>query len=192
MIPSLQEIQSALYGAWLLFKYDARGLAFFEDSVPAFWRSFFAAVIVAPAFLLLRLVETAEGTAEAGPGLLPTLLVEAIAYVIVWTAFPLALHYLCRAMDRQEHYLRAVIAFNWSVVIQIGLILPVHLIAAGGLLPPALASVAVFAVLIVTLFYQGFIARAALEVVPVQAALVVALDVAISLTVQGLAAGMLS
>ena len=192
MIPSTREILSAIYGAWALFKLDPRGLEFFEDSVPAFWRSFFAAVIVAPGFALLRVIDFAETEAESGAGFLPTLLVELIAYVIIWTAFPLALHYLCLAIDRPERYLRTVIAINWSVVIQIALTLPVHLIAVSGILSPGLASLAIFVVLVVTLFYEGFVARTALEVTPPLAALVVAIDVAISLAVHGLASGLLA
>jgi hypothetical protein len=85
-----------------------------------------------------------------------------------------------------------VIALNWSVVIQIALTLPVHLIAASGILPPGLASLAILAVVLVTLFYEGFVARTALEVSPPLAALVVAIDVAISLAVQALINGMLA
>ena len=80
MIPSTREILSAIYGAWALFKLDPRGLELFEDSVPAFWRSFFAAVIVAPGFALLRVIDFAETEAESGAGFLPTLLVE-LAYI---------------------------------------------------------------------------------------------------------------
>jgi hypothetical protein len=189
MIPSTREILSAIYGAWTLLKLDPRGLDFFEVSVEAFWRSFFAAVIAAPGFALLRAIDYAE--AESGSGFLPTLVVEFIAYVIVWAAFPLALHYLCLAIDRQQHYLRAVIALNWSVVIQIALTVPVHLIAVSGILSPGLASLAIFVVLMVTLFYAGFVARAALEITPPLAALVVAIDVVISLMVKALASGML-
>ncbi len=190
MIPSAREIQSALYGAWTLFKLDPRGLEFFEDSIPAFWRSFFAAVIVAPGFAILQVVDLVDTERSAGP--LATLFVELTAYVVIWAGFPLALHYLCQGIDRQERFLRAVIALNWSVVIQIALTLPVHLIAASGILSPGFASLAILAVLVVTLFYEGFVARVALEVSPRLAALVVAIDVAISFAVQTLVNGMLA
>jgi hypothetical protein len=190
MIPSAREIQSALYGAWCLFKLDPRGLEFFEDSIPAFWRSFFAAVIVLPGFAILQLVDLVETEVSAGP--LATLLVELIAYVVIWAGFPLALHYLCQGLGRQERFLRTVIALNWSVVIQIALTLPVHLIAASGILSPGLASLAILAVVLVTLFYEGFVASTALEVSPPLAALVVAIDVAISFAVQALINAMLA
>ncbi|HEX9771483.1 MAG TPA: hypothetical protein VGA50_20085 [Kiloniellales bacterium] len=182
MIPSALEIQSAIYGAWTLFKFDSRGLEFFEDSVPAFWRSFFAAVIVAPGFAVLRLMDHLESEHGADP--LAIALVEAIAYVVVWAGFPLALHYLARGFDREKRYLIAVVALNWSVVIQVALSLPVHLVAASGILAPGLATLAVLAVLVVTLFYEGFVVRTALQVPPPLAAVVVGVDVAISLAVQ--------
>lgn len=190
MIPSAREIQSALYGAWLLFKLDRRGLEFFEDSVPAFWRSFFAAVIVLPGFAILQWVDGADSEMSAGP--LSILLVELIAYVVIWAGFPLALHHLCQGIGRETRFVRTVIALNWSVVIQIALTLPVHLIAASGILGSGLSTLAIVAVILVTLFYEGFVAHTALEVSPPMAALVVAIDVAISLAVQALVSGMLA
>ena len=92
MIPTVREIQSSLYGAWLLFKLDPRGLEFFEDSIPAFWRSFFAAVIVLPGFAMLQLVDLVETEVSAGP--LATLVVELIAYVVI--IFDCCRHDCCR------------------------------------------------------------------------------------------------
>jgi hypothetical protein len=190
MIPSTREIQAAVYGAWLLFRLDARGLVFFEDSVEAFWRSFFAAVIVFPGFAVLALIDLADSEVSAGP--MAILLVELIGYVIVWLGFPLALYYLSRGFDREQYFLRTVIALNWSVVVQIAIILPVHAIAASGILTPGFQSLAIFAAAVVTLFYAGFVVRTALEVSPPIAALVVAVDVIISLAVQALVIGMLA
>jgi hypothetical protein len=190
MIPTTREILAAIYGAWTLFKLDPRGLEFFEDSVPAFWRSFFAAVIVAPGFAILRLMDHLESEQSVDP--LAAVLLEVIAYVIIWVGFPLALYYLARGLGRPERYVIAVVALNWSVVIQIALSLPVHLIAASGILSPGLATLAVLAVLVVTLFYEGFVVHTALQVPPPLAALVVAIDVAISLAVNALVDGMLT
>ena len=182
MIPSAQEVLSAVYGAWTLFKLDPRGLAFFEDSVPAFWRSFFAAVIVAPGVAVLRVMDHIESGHTADP--LGIAVVEVFAYVVVWAGFPLALYYLARGFDREKRYLLAVVALNWSTVIQIAVSLPIHLIAASGVLTPGLATLAVVAVLIVTLFYEGFVARTALQVTAPLAAVVVGVDVAIGVAVQ--------
>jgi len=190
MIPSTREILSAVYGAWTLFKLDPRGLAFFEDSVPACWRSFFAAVIVAPGFVILRLMQYLESEQSVDP--LAVVVVEAIAYVVVWAGFPLALYYLARGFDRPERYVLAVVALNWSVVIQIALSLPVHLVAASGLLPTGLATLALLVVLGVTLFYEGFVVRTALEIPPPLAALVVAIDFVISFVVDNFVDAMLT
>jgi hypothetical protein len=190
MIPTTREILSAIYGAWTLFKLDPRGLAFFEDSVAAFWRSFFAAVIVAPGFVILRLIQYSESEQSVDP--LAAATVEAIAFVVVWTAFPLALYYLAQGFDKAERYVIAVVALNWSVTIQVALSLPVHLIAVSGILPPGLATLALLTVLVVTLFYEGFVVRTALEIPPQLAALVVAIDFIISFVVDRFVDAMLT
>ena len=190
MIPTTREVLSSVYGAWTLFKLDPRGIAFFEDSLGAFWRSFFAAVIVAPGFAILRLMEHLESAQSVDP--LGAAVIEAIAYVVVWVGFPLALYYLAQGFGRPERYVLAVVALNWSVVIQIALSLPVHLVAASGILSQGLATLAVLVVLVVTLFYEGFVVRTALKVPTPLAALVVAVDIAISVAVQALVSGMLA
>ena len=147
-------------------------------------------MIVFPGFAILALIDLADREVSAGP--VAILLIELIAYVVIWAGFPLALYYLSRGFDRQQYFVRTVIALNWSVVIQIAIILPVHVIAASGIFSPGLQALAIFAAAVVTLFYAGFVVRTALEVSPPIAALVVAVDVAISLAVQALVNGMLA
>ena len=110
---------------------------------------------------------------------------ELIGYVTVWAGFPLALYYFCQGIGRQGRFLRTATALNWSAVVQILLILPVYLIAAGGILSPGFATLAAFVVVMVTLFYIGFIAHTALEVSPPIAALVVAIDPTVELLGSG-------
>lgn len=189
-IPSLQEVLAAIYGAWRLFRFDPRGLQLFEDSVPACLRSFFAAVIVAPGFALIRLVDLMGS--ELTTGFLGILLVETLAYVIIWTAFPLALYYMSRAIGRDSRYLLAVTALNWSVVIQTAILLPVYLVTATGILTPGFVALATLIAFVVTLLYEGYVARAALEVSPIMAAWVVGVDVAISFGVNSVVDGLLA
>jgi len=47
------DIAKALHGAWRLARFDRAGLAFFGHDEAAFIRSFGAAVIIYPAFLVL-------------------------------------------------------------------------------------------------------------------------------------------
>ena len=48
MIPDQQEVIRSIYGAWRLPWLDRSGMGHFNLSVDGFWRSFFAAVLVAP------------------------------------------------------------------------------------------------------------------------------------------------
>ncbi len=189
-IPSSQEAFTAIYGAWRLFRFDPRGLTLFEDSVPACIQSFFAAVIVAPGFALIRLVDY-QGT-EPATGFLGILLAETLAYVIIWTAFPLALFYLSRAIGRESRYLLAVTALNWGVVIQTAILLPVYLVIATDVLTPGFIALATLVAFVVTLVYEGYVARVALEISPIMAAWIVGVDVAISFGVNSVVDGLLA
>lgn len=182
MMPSTREIVTSVYGAWLLLRFDARGLGFFEDSVPAFWRSFFAAVIVAPGHAILVAVHHGELERSAGP--FDVLVIEALSYVILWTAFPVVLYQLAHALGRAERYVITVVAVNWSGVIQIAISLPAHALVASGVLPSAFAGLLSLAIFAVVTVYEWFIVRTALTVSPLAAAGVVFLDIVLSFMIR--------
>jgi hypothetical protein len=188
-MPSVREIVYAVYGAWRLLRFEARGLTFFEDSVPAFWRSFFAAAIVAPAYLIMTVTHLANSEAEAGP--LQVLTVELPAYVILWTALPLALFYITRAIGKEDRFLIAVIALNWSAIIHVALSLPIHLVTQAQLIPPPIGDLLSLGLFVFLLIYEWFIVRTALTVGGLAAAAVVLLDVFLSFAIRGAADGML-
>lgn len=184
-MPSVREIAFAVYGAFLLLRFDRRGLAYFEESVAAFWRSFFAAVIVAPAHVLLIAWHLTELNISAGPLRLVT--VEILAYVITWTALPLALYYVTRIIGKEERFIIAVVAINWSAVIQMAISLPVYVSIEAGLLPASAGPIATLGVFVILLVYEWFIARTALIISPMGAAGIVFLDVVLSFTARGAA-----
>ena len=87
MIPDRVEVLHSLYGAWRLAMLDVSGMRHFNLSVEGFWRSFFAAVIVAPGYALLVVQRTLDR--PEGYALGSTVVVESIAYVVAWAAFPI-------------------------------------------------------------------------------------------------------
>ena len=93
-----RETGNAIFGAWQLAKFDVNGLQYFENTPAAFWRSFSAAVIVLPAYAILVLLRLADHPVAAGP--FTVLVVQSIAYVIGWVAFPLVMNYVTRATNR--------------------------------------------------------------------------------------------
>lgn len=180
---SVREAGIGLFGAWQLAKYDAQGLRFFDNTVIACRRSFYAAVIVLPAYVIL--VVLVLGEIPVAVGGVSVLVIEGIAYVIGWTAFPLAMYYLTRIIDRDRFYCRYIAAYNWSRVLRISLLFVVTAIAASGVMPAALAGLLRFLVIIAILAYQWFIARVGLEVSAPGACGIVLLDLVISLMLDG-------
>ena len=109
---STAEIARAVYGAWRLALLDRKGLDCFDSTIEAYWKSFNAAVIVAPAYALLLALRLAEVDTRAG--FLPLAIVETLAYIIGWVAFPLIMIYVCDRIGRFDRYLRYIVAHNWS------------------------------------------------------------------------------
>lgn len=183
--PSAAEIAGWLEGAWRLACRDPDGMRRFDGSLDGFWKSFFAAVVALPFFALL--VGFRDLPAEPRGGMGVVVIVEAIAYVATWAAFPLAMLYVSRAMRRENRYLAFIAAFNWSAVIQVLLFLAATGLSESGLLPDAVAQGIAFGVTMLVLVYEWFVVRVGLAVGGLAATGVVALDLAIGIFVNGVA-----
>jgi len=177
----LQDLSAGIYGAWRLAWADPRGLAYFDASERGFWQSFWAAAIAAPAYALVVGINLATpeelGGAQIDGGRL--LLIELIAYVMGWTAFPLAMVTIAQKLGRDEHYARYIVASNWGGVIEMTAFLPA--VAVSETVPalsvlPALVGCAMFA-------YQWFIARTALALSNRQALIPVAVNFALGVAI---------
>ena len=157
-MPDRAEIVSSIYGAYRLARLDQTGMTHFNLSVEGFWRSFFAALIVAPGYALL----VSERLLEDGDlGLGRFALVEGAAYVLGWVAFPLAALFLTQALDLSRNYVALIVAANWAAVIQIAILLAGQIV--GLVLPVVLASLILIGITGAVLFYQWFVVRTALE-----------------------------
>lgn len=177
-VPAWTEVQLAVGGALRLAIGDRRGLALFDASVDGFWRSFRAALICYPLYLLLLALHVASAQwAASGAGRI--VLVETIAFIISWTAFPLAILPLSRWLGREDRFLAFMVAYNWSQIPQTALFVLVGFDAATGLFAPSSAPVAQLVATVAVLVYEWYIARVALAVSGAQATLVVIADVTI-------------
>ena len=161
MIPTRQEIVASCYGAWRLLALDKSGLGYFDPSIQGFWKSFFAAVLVVPGYLLILFFTLQNVAIEAGP--LRFALVEIITYVIIWTAFPLAMFYLTMVIDRQAEYRLHIVAYNWAQLIEVLIAAPLIMLVLGDLLPESLGNDLVLAVDIAIQIYKWYIAKTALR-----------------------------
>ena len=189
MIPDAGHVIAALTGACRLLRFDATGFEFFDKSIDGFWRSFFCAAIILPPYVLLIILRMDD--AELSHPFLRIVLVEGIAYVIGWTAFPLVMAYIADVMDRAGRYPGYIVAYNWSSAPQVVLMLAVALLRAADLLPGAMETGLHVGMMLYLMAVQWFVARRALEIAPAPAALVVALDFFLSFLIAMIAAAML-
>ena len=174
-VPAWLEVQLAVGGALRLARGDPRGLGFFDTSIDGFWRSFRAAAICYPFFLILLASRVSAAHWEAS-GMPRIVIVETIGYVISWVAFPLLMLPLSRWLGREDRFLAFMVAYNWSQLPQTALFVVLAANSAAGLLPHALAQFADFAAAVAVLLYEWYIARVALAVSASQAVPVVLLD----------------
>ncbi|MBX6322957.1 MAG: hypothetical protein IRY94_14100 [Rhodospirillaceae bacterium] len=179
----MSEIRRAFRGAWRLAHADPGGLALFDRSVDGFWRSFRAALVVAPAYAVqLALQFTARPPAA---GWARVVAVEAIAYAVGWLAFPVVMHWVCRLLGREEAYVGYIVAYNWSSLVQVLVWMPALLLAYAGL-----GVLVLLAGQIGLLVYQWFIARTALAIDGLSAAAVAGLDLVLGYAIGSLADSM--
>jgi hypothetical protein len=179
------EILAALYGATRLARFDAQGLGAFNASVEGFWRSFWAAALVAPfyAVLLAFRFDTMADTVHP----LRFALVETVTYVIAWLAFPVAMISVARWLGRWDAFVGYIVAYNWTAVVQNAIYLPLAMLAVSGAIPEAAGNMLGFVALIYVLVLGWFIARTALGVPGTTAAAIVALDLMLGLLINGFA-----
>jgi hypothetical protein len=181
MMPSYRDIVYGIYGAWRLARLDSGAMSYFECTPAGFWKSFFAAVIVAPGFAIIIAYEFAQVEIEAGA--LRILMVETLSYVLGWVVFPVLVHQICEAIGKREAYIGYIVAFNWSKVIQIAVFLPAIGLIALGALPGDSGSLLRLIVSIMILFYEWFVTRTALAVTAAGAVGFVVLDFVIDLII---------
>jgi hypothetical protein len=186
-VTALSEIRRSLAGALRLARGDRGGLSYFDPTIEGFWRSFRAGFLAYPLFLALLTMRT-SGASWAASGGVRIIVVETIGYVISWTAFPLAMLKVSELMGRERRFLPFMVAYNWSQVPQSALFVLVALEAESGLFGATGSHAIGLAAAVAALAYEWFIARVGLEVGGFLAALVVFLDLLLSVLVSTTAA----
>ena len=174
----------SIFGAWRLVRFDRTGLALLDGSRIGAIRSFWAAVLLLPPFAILKLIHYWPILGDYPP--LPWLTLEALFYVIKWVAPAVVLHLIAEVLDRRHRFHLALAAYNWSSVIQTAILLVVVVAGAIGLLPAALVPTLILIVLVGLLIYIGFVLRVSLDISVPIASLLVAMDLAFSVTLNHL------
>jgi hypothetical protein len=176
------EVQLALAGCLRLARGDRGGLSCFERSLDGFWRSFRAAVISYPLYLVLLAMRVSVAEWETSGGW-RIVTIETIGYVVAWVAFPLLMLNVVRWIGRAHRFFDFMVPYNWCQVPQSALFVLVGLVSAGGVLSNQASEAMDIAAAIATLVYEWFIARVALDTTGLVAVFVVLLDLVLGVLI---------
>lgn len=183
------EVVRGLYGAWRLARWDAAGLTVFTNTKEAALRSFWAAAVALPAYVITLVANLSIARAQASS--VKIVLVEAVAYVVAWVAFPLVILHVAGTIGKLDRVYRYLAAYNWSVVLQLAALAAMGVLLSLGLFPRQMAAILMLGLYLAILAYQWYVAREGLAVSGGIAAAIVAVDFCLSLLIQALSLSMI-
>ena len=181
----LEEARRSLYGSWLLLIRNTEGYRQFVQTEAGFWRSFTAIVLVAPLYLYATTIQV-DLPGEAGPVAPPSLASAVLGLVLQWIGWPLAMVLIARYAGLQDGFARYIIAYNWSSVLVIALLMPPLFLLDLGIVGPGLAVFLSFLLMLVSLYYRWYVAQTAFETTGLIAMALVLADFVLSLLVNRL------
>lgn len=170
-------------GVVRLWRGDITAFLAFDRSLEGFWRSFTAAVLGAPIHALLLFAGKGESTGPIDTW--HDAMVEAIAYVVTWTAFPLLMTRIARRLGREDRFFDYMVPYNWAALAQLVLFTLAAFLRL--VLPGFLGSVLMLVAIAAVLHLQWFIAREGLAVSGRYAFLIVLADLSLSFMISGVA-----
>jgi hypothetical protein len=173
----LKDGEAALTGAIGLAQGDASAIRFFPNSEPAFWRSFAAIAVVAPVDLAIATLQPRAADGE------PHLLVELFTVCLLWGLFPLVMILVTRLVRLQARYPLFVIAYNWSSILIVAVLLPASILGAMSEEPGLFVSMVGLVSFGYAVWFSAFLARTVLATGWGNAIAIVVLDAALSLFV---------
>ncbi|MBI2255454.1 MAG: hypothetical protein HYU58_12600 [Proteobacteria bacterium] len=107
---SAVEIRAALKGLFLLLRFDAGFVNWFDRSPAGARRSFRLMLPLLP-LTIARLFMVVDAAPDVSPIIVATSVVT--YYVLGWIAFPLLLILVGRALEREPQAIGALSAYNW-------------------------------------------------------------------------------
>lgn len=168
-----QEARRAIRGVLRLARFDPDALEDFNVSLDGYWRSFFAAALLLPLYLIVWLGADVPGKEVTVP-LGRRLLIEGINYPLAWTLWPLVVFYIARAAGWGERYIAYVVAYNWTQIFSQGLMLLFAILFLPTLEPTAQQNLWLL-MLFAFLVFEAYVAKRTLNLTWFQAGAVEAL-----------------
>ncbi len=176
---STRQLAGALYGVWLLYRFDHRAWDFFDKSAQGFWGAFVVAAGLAPLQIGRSILR--YDADKQSLDFVPYLVVEILSYILTWTLFPFIMLYISRLLGRAPRYLWYIVPYIWM---QLPLAVPlfsVQLLTDLGVLPPLILGVLGPAVLLAFAVYGTFVAGIGLQIATGTALSLVVLDYVLGL-----------
>ena len=182
-----QTISEHLRAAMRLAGRQPQAVEEFANTPETAWFSFLAAFVALPLFLLVM----ATGAVKEGTEIIQ-LVADLGPYAVGWLLFPVVMLRVAPAMQCEQYYCRYIAAVNWCAVVEFIVMTGLVVLEAAGLIPEQLARFLFVGLVVWVLTYQHFVAREALRIDGIQAAMLVALRMALDLgivAVSGLLGG---
>lgn len=171
-------MRAGLRGALMLARGRVEGITLMPISAEGAGRSFWAALLCLPIFLLLRLVLNDQPLSSRA------LAAELCGFVVGWAGYALATLPMAMAAGRGPLWPRFLATWNWISLIQYGLILMLGLLSGAGL-PSWLGQTIELAGLGYALWLQWFGTGLALQVGGGRALGFVLLDLVMGMVLSG-------
>lgn len=165
----LEEAIKGIHGAWRVLRRDPQAPSWFNFSQEGFWRSFFAAALLLPLYVAFRGFVGPPPGAEEVPEA-QRWLVEAIAYALDWTLWPLVAFYLTRALDCGDRFIDYAVAYNWAQMLVWPPVIALALMLRGG--GGEVAALMIMVVQALIFAYEWLIAWTMLRTSPGKALLI--------------------
>ena len=163
-MPLAQEIYQSLYGAWRIACMDAGAMRYFNLTIDGFWRSFIAAVLLAPFFLITNIVnETGAGAQHLADNAVGYAIVWLVVWFVGWAVFPLIMVPVASLLNLSGTYVPFIIAWNWSSMLMAAVLYPLSFLFGLGVIGEGGAALLLMAARMSVFFYAYLVARTSLQ-----------------------------
>lgn len=189
---SNSEIRAALVGSWLLLRNQPQGMAYFDQSLQGFWRSFQAIFLLVPIFIVSSLAEKklllSENVVSAETFPENTYwTAQFLSLSVDWITLPLLLALLAGPIGISRQYVPFIAVRNWTSILASFPYLITGLLYLTGMVSSGIMVLLSFTCLIVVLWYRFLVARIALQASVSLSIGIVFLDILLSLVIGELA-----
>jgi len=194
-IITVEEATRGIFAAWFMFLRDKRAALLLENTYMAAVKSYWAALIVLPLYMLGTTIEFLNpsddvrnfGTLAGEAGLFNATVAEFCIFVLCWfVAWPLVLDRIAPLLDCDDNFFRYIAAYNWMRVTYVLVGLSFVTLHYAGMIPAGMAEPVALTVLFMLWSYHWFVLRHALGVNGGFAALLVAAEFMFVTTIKAL------